>query len=130
MWLQLIPLHKLKRIFKTKKIAGCTKMTEDILKLKYEQYAGEEAENEFEDFGYRKPQIFIDQLLRMRGVFNREEIRDEVNTIITAVGNYLDLKLFKTLIDLFSGARNNSSCYFINTSHACYAPRCPRKSNH
>lgn len=60
-------------------------MTEDILKLKFEQCAGVDAEAEFEDFGYRKPQIFIDQLFRMRGIFNREEIRDEVNTIITAV---------------------------------------------
>ena len=104
-------------------------MTEDILKLKYEQYAGEEAENEFEDFGFRKPQIFINQLLKMRGVFKKEEIRDEVNTIITAVGKYPNMTLLKSLINLFSGARNNSSCYFINTSHACYASRCPRKSH-
>lgn len=88
----------MKRIFKTKKITGCSKMTEDILKVKFEQCAEEEAENDFEDFGYRKPQIFIDQLLRMRGVFSREEIRDEVNTIITAVRIYIDHKLIKNLI--------------------------------
>lgn len=62
-------------------------MTENILKLKYDECSGEEAADEFEDFGYRKPQIFIDQLFRMRGVFNREEVNDEVNTIITAVRN-------------------------------------------
>lgn len=60
-------------------------MTKNILKLKYEQCSVDEAEDEFEDFGYRKPQIFIDQLFRMRGVLNKEEINDEVNTIITAV---------------------------------------------
>jgi len=32
-----------------------------------------------------KPQIFIDQLYKMRDVFDSEEIRDEINTTIVAV---------------------------------------------
>ena len=42
-------------------------------------------DNNDDESGIKKPQIFIDQLLKMREYFTLAEIKDELNTIIIAV---------------------------------------------
>lgn len=52
---------------------------------KVDQNNNENLENSSE-IDSSKPQIFIDQLFKLRGLFSQQEIKDEINTIIAAVG--------------------------------------------
>lgn len=45
-----------------------------------------------DNFEFKTPQIFIDQLLKLRKVLNMEEIKDEINTFIGAVNHFKLLK--------------------------------------
>ena len=65
----------------------------DILKEKELQYKNKSNHKDHPDEnnvdenenGIKKPQIFIDQLLKMREHFTLAEIKDELNTIMIAV---------------------------------------------
>lgn len=62
---------------------GMNLIGSEIIKMKEMHYKkGTVEEN---DSDYNKPQIFIDQLYKMRDVFDMETIRDEINTMVFAV---------------------------------------------
>lgn len=64
-------------------------IADDVIKEKNIQYslASEKVDqNKSTDINSSKPQIFIDQLFNLRDLFSQQEIKDEINTIIAAVG--------------------------------------------
>lgn len=68
---------------------GIFKIADDILEEKKGQKV-EENLNEMDDEEfYRKPQIFIDQILKFGNIFNEQDIKDEINTLIVAVSRFL-----------------------------------------
>ena len=74
---------------------GMLAIGDEILKEKELQYKNKSIrkdhpdENDVDENGIKKPQIFIDQLLKMREHFTLSEIKDELNIIILAVRNIL-----------------------------------------
>lgn len=67
---------------------GIFKIADDILEEKKGQKV-EENLNEMDDEEfYRKPQIFIDQILKFGDIFNEQDIKDEINTLIVAVRQF------------------------------------------
>lgn len=70
---------------------GMFAIGDEVLKEKELQYKSKsinkdhQNDNNDDESGMKKPQIFIDQLLTMREYFTLAEIKDELNTIIIAV---------------------------------------------
>ena len=70
---------------------GMFAIGDKVLKEKELQYKtksinkNHQNDNNDDESGMKKPQIFIDQLLKMREYFTLAEIKDELNTIIIAV---------------------------------------------
>ena len=86
--------------------------------------------NDDDDDGIKKPQIFIDQLLKMREHFTIAEIKDELNSIIIAVRRIV---LIHFIILLYTctliGTRYKCTDNVWNTSHVSITSRCSRKSH-
>ncbi|CAO1393073.1 unnamed protein product [Diamesa hyperborea] len=86
-WLHYKPLFKLTKYYKLEQkhiMKGIFKIADDILEEKKGQKV-EENLNEMDDEEfYRKPQIFIDQILKFGNIFNEQDIKDEINTLIVA----------------------------------------------
>lgn len=69
-------------------------IADDVIKEKNIQFssAAKKEDNNNEnleksnEINSNKPQIFIDQLFGLRDLFSQQEIKDEINTIIAAVG--------------------------------------------
>ena len=61
------------------------KIADDILEEKKAQKVEENLNELDEEDFYRKPQIFIDQILKFGDIFNEQDIKDEINTLIVAV---------------------------------------------
>ena len=64
---------------------GIFKIADDILEEKKAQKVEENLNELDEEDFYRKPQIFIDQILKFGDIFNEQDIKDEINTLIVAV---------------------------------------------
>lgn len=96
-WLHYKPLYIFTKLYQLEKehvINGMMGIADDVIKEKNIQYnlASEKVDqnnNENLERSYEidasKPQIFIDQLFKLRGLFSQQEIKDEINTIIAAV---------------------------------------------
>lgn len=70
---------------------GIFKIADDILEEKKGQKMEENLNDEElddEDF-YRKPQIFIDQIMKFGDIFDEQDIKDEINTLIVAVRHFI-----------------------------------------
>lgn len=84
---------------------------EDILRRKKDVYQTEKlnksnsAEAEEEGASFKKPQVFIDQLLKLSmegNIFTDQEVKDEANTIVATVSHFIAPKL------LFPDLKSNS----------------------
>lgn len=78
---------------------GMNLIGSEILKIKEMQY--KKGTDDKGDLDYNKPQIFIDQLYKMRNVYDMETIRDEINTMIFAVSSF-DAKAWNDLIPFYN----------------------------
>lgn len=67
---------------------GLMKMANSMIRAKEKSLA--EKHEEENDSG--KPQLFVDQLFKMRDSFSTEEISDEINTVILAVSSALSFR--------------------------------------
>lgn len=82
--MQFDPIFRLSKLYQIQKDHvenGACKIADDVIKEKESKFA--EMHNKEDDAS--KPQIFIDQLFKMRDVFDTDEIRDEINTLIATV---------------------------------------------
>lgn len=68
---------------------GIFKVADDILDEKQGQKLEENLNELDEESFFRKPQIFIDQILKFGDVFNEQDIKDEINTLIVAVIQFI-----------------------------------------
>lgn len=72
-------------------------------KLKMLEDTEETIEEPADEFEYKTPQIFIDQLLRYRKVLSKVEISDEINTFLGAVSTNCWKKcMMNTLVSNFN----------------------------
>lgn len=73
---------------------GIFKIADDILEEKKGQKVEENLNELDEENFYRKPQIFIDQIMKFGDIFNEQDIKDEINTLIVAVRRlFFNIKL-------------------------------------
>lgn len=73
---------------------GIFKIADDILEEKKGQKVVENLNELDEENFYRKPQIFIDQIMKFGDIFNEQDIKDEINTLIVAVRQlFFNIKL-------------------------------------
>lgn len=82
---QLDPIFRMSKLYalEQKHIKnGLMKLADDVILEKEKNFA-ENPDDELSSTG--KPQLFVDQLFKMRDSFSIEEIRDEINTVILAV---------------------------------------------
>jgi hypothetical protein len=67
---------------------GFLKKGDQVLKQKEKEYSEAAVQpDQVDDIVINSPQVFIDQLFKMRGAFTTDEIRGEVNTMIATVIN-------------------------------------------
>lgn len=97
-WLHYKPLYIFTKLYQLEKehvINGIMGIADDVIKEKNIQssFASEKVdENNNEHFeksneiNSNEPQIFIDQLFKLKDLLSQQEIKDEINTIIAAVG--------------------------------------------
>jgi hypothetical protein len=94
---------------------GLMKMANGMIRAK-EKSLGENPEEE-EESG--KPQLFVNQLFKMRDSFSTEEISDEINTVILAVSHVLSsISEFSLRIFSLSGLRDREQ-RFVSTHTTC-----------
>ena len=139
-WLHFKPIYIFTKLYRMEKKFvqnGMYAIGDEVLKEKELQYQTKSSNkdhlndnNDDERGEIKKPQIFIDQLLKMREHFTIAEIKDELNTIIIAVRifliiNFIFLLYARTLI----GTRDNCTDNVWNTSHVSITSRCSRKSH-
>ena len=88
-WLHIDWIYKLTDMYKLElkhTINGTFQVGNKILDDKLELLEGtEDIEEPSDEFEYKTPQIFIDQILRYRNVLTKDEITDEINTFLGAV---------------------------------------------
>lgn len=88
-WLHIDWIYKLTDMYKLElkhMINGIFQVGNKILDDKLAMLEGsEDFEEPSDEFEYKTPQIFIDQLLRYRNVLTKDEITDEINTFLGAV---------------------------------------------
>ena len=133
-WLYYRPIYYFTKLYRRELkyvINGMFTIADDVIKEKDEacKLLGKTVETYDEkpsNYEYRKPQIFIDQLYKMRNIFSPKEIKDEINTIIAAVSHIINRKQFSCVNNLFQGSRNISINNVSSTSYACNASRCSR----
>lgn len=82
---QLDPIFRMSKLYKLEQKHiknGMMKIADKVI-LEKEKYFAENPEKVLNSSD--KPQIFVDQLFKMRESFTPEEIRDEINTFIFGV---------------------------------------------
>ena len=95
LWLHFKPIYVFTKQYRMNKKYvqnGMFAIADEVLKEKEQQYNNKSIDEDdldnvkdYEDDGIKKPQIFIDQLLKMKEHFTLSEVKDELNTILIAV---------------------------------------------
>lgn len=97
-WLHYKPLYMFTKLYRLEKehvINGMMGIADDVIKEKNIQHSlaskkVDENNNEnlekSTEINSSNPQIFIDQLFKLKDLFSQQEIKDEINTFIAAVG--------------------------------------------
>ncbi|CAO1411048.1 unnamed protein product [Diamesa serratosioi] len=86
-WLHYKPFYKLTKYYKLEQkhiMQGVFKVADDILEEKQRQKLEDNLNEVDEESFFRKPQIFIDQIMKFGDIFNEQDIKDEINTLIVA----------------------------------------------
>lgn len=93
LWCQIECIYKYTKTYKDEQkhvINGIFTIADQILEEKTKlldlKIDAQDSELD-ENFEFKTPQIFIDQLLKLRKILRMDEIKDEINTFIGAVRN-------------------------------------------